>query len=192
MFTDVSRGLAIIRCVASLLQRSAVRGSTLLLVPLLLCAGPVIVYVIGDTPRDRIGFSTSGEEIFLSQGHGRIQIVTFWATWCAPCRKELPVLGSIQRQAGTDQLRVLAVNLKEDRRVYRKAVKAMNEFGLTFIHDRRGAIANYFGVDGIPHMLILDADGVVVHKQVGYSEKAVYKIVAELNALLSRASPAGE
>ncbi len=149
-----------------------------------LLASPAAAYEIGETPRDRIGFASNGEEIFLSQGHGRIQIVTFWATWCAPCRKELPVLGSIQQQAGKDRLRVVAVNLEEDRRVYRKAVEAMRQFDLTFVHDKRGATANYFKVEGIPHMLILDAEGVVVHKHVGYSEQEVYTIVAELNALL--------
>jgi hypothetical protein len=94
------------------------------------------------------------------------------------------VLASFLRQAGEHQLRVLAVNLEEDRRVYREAVKLMSDFGLTFVHDKRGAIANSFDVEGIPHMLILDADGVVVGKHVGYSEKKVHEIVAELNDLL--------
>ena len=166
------------------LIRRMPKRAIIALLQFLVFIAPTAAYEIGESPRDRIGFASTGEEVFLSQGHGRIQIVTFWATWCAPCRKELPVLGSIQQQAGGDRLRVLAVNLKEDRGVYRKAVKAMSEFGLTFIHDKRGATANYFDVEGIPHMLILDADGVVVHKHVGYSEEEVYKIVAELNALL--------
>jgi thiol-disulfide isomerase/thioredoxin len=158
--------------------------AALVLLQFFMLIGPAAAYEIGESPRDRIGTASTGEEILLSQGHGRIQIVTFWATWCAPCRKELPVLASFLRQAGEHQLRVLAVNLEEDRRVYREAVKIMSDFGLTFVHDKRGAIASNFDVKSIPHMLILDADGVVVGKHVGYSEKKVHDIVAELNDLL--------
>ena len=151
----------------------------------MLAATVVNAYEVGEQPYDRLGHATGGDEIFLSDGKGQIQVVTFWATWCAPCRKELPVLAAIKEQEGAKDVRVYAINLKEDRKVYRKSIKAFEDYNLTFLHDRRGRLASKFGVEGIPHMLIIGRDGLVAHKHVGYGETTIYEIVKELNALLS-------
>lgn len=140
--------------------------------------------VIGEAPPDYLGVSTDGDEIRLSEQTGRLQIVSFWATWCAPCLKELPVLNAIQNQTGTDRLRVIAVNLEEPRSRFRRAMRAYDEFGITFVHDKKGHTARKFGVKGIPFMVILDIDGTVAYKHTGYSESALSGFVDEINGLL--------
>ena len=53
---------------------------------------------IGDLPIDVVGKNTDGSEIKISDYKGKVVIVSFWASWCGPCRKELPVLSGIQKK----------------------------------------------------------------------------------------------
>lgn len=145
---------------------------------------PTHAVELGEIPPDYLGKSTTSEEIRLSDSAGRIRIVTFWATWCAPCLKELPVLNVIQRHGGKSRLKIIAVNLRESKKQYRKALRAYDDFVIDFVHDVRGTVAKRYGVKGIPHMLIVDANGRVAYQHTGYNEDALEDIVAEINALL--------
>ena len=155
-----------------------------LLLSILLCAFSAHAADVGEVPPDYLGRSSEGEEIRLSEGAGRIRIVTFWATWCSPCLKELPVLNAIQKKGGAERIEVIAINLKESKKQFRKALRAFEDFEITFIHDRRGSVARNYGVKGIPHMVMVDVDGRVAYKHIGYNESALEGIVAEINALL--------
>ncbi len=139
---------------------------------------------VGEIPPDYLGRSSEGEEIRLSEGEGRIRIVTFWATWCSPCLKELPVLDAIQKKGGADRIEVIAINLKESKKQFRKALRAFEGYEITFVHDRRGSVARNYDVEGIPHMVMVDVDGLIAYKHIGYNESALEGIVAEINALL--------
>lgn len=139
---------------------------------------------VGKPPPDYLGTSTEGEKIRLSDRAGQLQIVSFWATWCAPCRKELPVLNAIKNQVGASRMRVIAVNLEEPRNQFRRAMRAYKDFSLTFVHDRKGVTARKYGVKGIPFMVIIDVDGRVAYKHTGYNETALEGIVDEINSLL--------
>ena len=152
--------------------------------PLILFANPAAAVDIGSVPPDYLGKSDSGNEIHLSESTGRIRIVSFWATWCSPCLKELPVLNAIQKRGGAERIQVIAVNLKESRKQFRRALRAFDDYELEFVHDQRGTVAKRYGVKGIPHMLIIDVDGRVAYQHVGYDETALEGIVAEINALL--------
>ncbi len=167
----------------------------LLLTALLLIALPDTLLAnnvrIGEAPPDYLGTSTDGEKIRLSENTGKLQIVSFWATWCAPCRKELPVLNAIQNQVGADRMRVVAVNLEEPRAQFRRAMRAYRDFELTFVHDKKGITARQYGVKGIPFMVILDVDGTVAYTHTGYNESALPGIVDEINALLIKNQLAG-
>jgi len=155
-------------------------------------ASPAGSAEVGDIPPGDLGRADSGKVILLSESVGRIRIVSFWATWCPPCLKELPVLNAIQKKAGSTRVQVIAVNLKESPKQFRKALRAFRDYEIQFVHDRRGSVARKFGVEGIPHMLIIDVDGHIAYKHVGYNEGALNGIVAEINALLIRNNLVGE
>src|SRR5690349_11394202 len=76
----------------------------------------------GDSPRPELGVTLEGKTVDLKDGAGKVQVVTFWATWCGPCLREIPVLEGLQRTV-KDRLRVVAVNI-EDRAQFRKALRA--------------------------------------------------------------------
>lgn len=139
---------------------------------------------VGEAPPDALGKTTDGEEFLVSEGVGRVQIVTFWASWCPPCLNELPVLEAIQRH-GDDRIRVVAVNLKENRKTFRRAMHAYRDFEIDFIHDRTGKVADQFGVGPIPHMFIVGPDGTLATQHVGYGDEALPGIVDEINELLT-------
>ena len=138
----------------------------------------------GEVPPQVLGTDNKGSQIDLADYRGKVTIVTFWASWCGPCRKELPVLGHFQKIVGRDALEVIAVNFKEPRNDYRAIVRANRDLGLTFVHDARGTVSDAYGVIALPHMFVLDQDGKVAFTHRGYSEQAIPGMVEEILSLL--------
>lgn len=159
-------------------------SASILAACLVALAVPAHSVEVGEVPPDFLGKSNNGQELRLSESVGRIRIVTFWASWCSPCLKELPVLNAIQEKGGTDRIQVIAVNLKESRKQYRKVLRALRDYSIEFVHDPRGSVAKKYGVEGIPHMVIIDVDGRIAHQHIGYNEKNLLVIVDEINQLL--------
>src|SRR6185312_12278869 len=111
---------------------------------------------VGDLPPPKLGW-----HVKLGDYRGKIIIISFWASWCPPCRKELPILGEIQRQATRDRLVVFAVNWREDEERFWQIKSAFASHGvdLTLLSDKDGYIGRQYHVDAIPHMVIIGRDG---------------------------------
>ena len=140
--------------------------------------------VAGDKPPVSLGQTRDGESIETTQYAGKVLVVTFWASWCGPCKKELPILEGIQRIGGKDKIQVVAVNI-EDSDQFRKVAKALASLTLTLTHDYRKKSSDAYGVNGIPHLVIIGRDGKIVNVHHGYSEAALDSIVAEINTALA-------
>ncbi|WP_158985026.1 TlpA family protein disulfide reductase [Lysobacter panacisoli] len=138
----------------------------------------------GDMPPDIFGKDESGDPISLENHRGKVVIVTFWATWCPYCLKELPILENIQNLVGKERIEVIAVNWKEDRDTYRVVKHRLKDLTLTLTRDTSGRIGEAYGVQSIPHMLMIGKDGRVDTVRRGYSEEDLEDIAADLNRLL--------
>jgi len=138
----------------------------------------------GDVPPKWLGLNRDGETVEISQQAGKVQIVTFWASWCGPCKKELPLLEGIQRVA-KDRVRVVAVNI-EDKNQFRRVAKALESLTLTITSDPGKSAYESYGVNGIPHMVIVGRDGKIVAVNRGYSEDGVEEILAQVNRELAK------
>ena len=138
----------------------------------------------GEVPPDVLGKDRDGNPVTVSQHHGKVVIVTFWASWCGPCRRELPVLGKVQAVVGREHLEVIAVNYREDRRAFNSVVRANRDIALNYIRDTPGTISDSYGVTAVPHMFIIGADGRVAHVHRGYSAEMIDGFVEEMLALL--------
>lgn len=148
----------------------------------------------GETPPDTLGTTQRGDAVTVSSLHGKVVVISFWATWCGYCMKEMPVLANLQTLA-TERglpLQVVAINHREDRDTFVRTSRALrrNLPGLLITWDGDGAIGKPYGVTGIPVMVMLHRDGTVAHVHVGYGEDMLDSLVAEINALLSEPSAA--
>jgi len=141
----------------------------------------------GDMPPSDIGVTLSGDRVLLANYSGKAVIVTFWATWCPYCLKELPVLENVQNKAGKDRIAVIAVNT-EERDVFRRVTRIMNKsMRLEFVSDASGGARAAFGVNGLPHMVIIGRDGRIIKVYEGYSESKLHEVVADINQALAPA-----
>ncbi len=107
----------------------------------------------------------------LSDFRGKPTIVNFWATWCPPCRRELPALQTAYA-ARSDRLGFVAVDVKEDEG---RVSSFAEELGLTFpiVFDLDGAISDVsYEVRGLPTTLFVDANGVVAARHIGPLDEA--------------------
>ena len=149
---------------------------------LLLASATHAVPGVGEVPPSYLGKDQKGKKVHLKDLRGKVVIVTFWATWCVPCRKELPVLETIQQHAG-DRLRVVAVNIEKPR-VYASMKRRLKDYKMALTNDFNGVIKKRFGVNGIPHMVMVRKDGTVAAVKRGYSEAMVPGVIDEVNALM--------
>jgi len=119
----------------------------------------------------------SGKTIKLSQFKGNKPVyLKFWATWCRPCRKQMPHLQHTFNEYG-DSIQVISINLGINDNL--SAIMATKqEFGLTLpiVIDNSGALAQAFGLVGTPYHILLDKDANVVHKGHEASEELDRKI----------------
>ena len=130
----------------------------------------------GAPPSPREGFSApdftldllGGGQISLSDLRGKVVLVNFWATWCPPCRAEMPAIEKVYRSFGPLELEVLAVNLtNQDNEA---AVDAFaQELGLTFPIplDRSGDVSARYILRGLPSSYFIDREGVIRSVVVG-------------------------
>jgi thiol-disulfide isomerase/thioredoxin len=116
---------------------------------------------------------SSGDPVHLSEYRGKIVIISFWASWCTPCRKELPVLAAIQKKATREKIVVFAVNWRESAERFRDIKHAFKDVDLTLVSDDRGYYGNEYGVDAIPHMIVIGRDGKIAAVHLGYGETEV-------------------
>lgn len=138
----------------------------------------------GDIPPQVLGKDRKGDVVDLANQRGKIVIVTFWASWCGPCRKELPILGRLQQLIGHDALQVYAVNLKEPRADFNAIARSRSAPPLDYLHDAKGVVSEQYGIKTIPHMFIIGHDGSIARVHRGYSEESLPEIVADVLALL--------
>lgn len=155
---------------------------------LLFCVSVIASPTINETPDNYLGKTIQGNDILLENYRGKVVVVSFWASWCAPCLQELPVLDAIQQQTGTDIMQVVAVNFKEDRKRYRKLQKVLSETAtrLIFTHDEKGRIGKQYGVEGLPNLFVIGKDGKLVYHNVGYGESTPALLVDILNEALAK------
>ncbi len=102
--------------------------------------------------------------VHLADYRGKVVVLNFWATWCAPCIAELPSLTAMQQQL--PQVQVLAVSVDEDQQAY-KDFLAEHKIGLLSIDDPSRRSSSLYGTYGWPESYVIDQHGVIRRKFVG-------------------------
>lgn len=142
-------------------------------------AGPAL----GEMAPDFLGLDRRGRPVKVSDYRGKLVVISFWAGWCAPCRRELPMLSTLLKSVGREHLQVIAVNLNEPQRDYDEFLRLNPGLDLSFVRDP-GSAARYYGVRTVPNLFVVDRDGKLVQAHRGYSPEKIEQFVRELAALL--------
>ena len=131
----------------------------------------------------------TGDKISLGVQRGKVVILTFWASWCAPCRRELPNLEKAQRILGKDKLTVLAVSFRENDAAAGGVKKLASQWQINMIDDFNGSIARHYEISAIPHLFIIGRDGKVLANHVGYGDRSLDELVADINHAFAQPIP---
>jgi peroxiredoxin len=112
----------------------------------------------------------TAEPMTFDRYRGKVVLLNIWATWCQPCRVEMPSLESLhERFAGTD-FRVVAVSVDKDGPdVVRRFVE---DLGLSFdvLHDQTADVQRVYQTTGVPESFVIDRQGVIIKKVIGAAE----------------------
>ncbi len=159
----------------------------------LMCVSANAQILPGAVPPDGLGKTPNGEAVSLASMRDKVVVISFWATWCTYCMKELPVLAGLQQLATSRHLplQVVSIDHREERDVYMRTVRVLRPRlpGLLMSWDRDGSIGKPFGTNkGIPVMVMLHRNGTVADVHVGYSEAMLDDLIAEINTLMAEPS----
>lgn len=136
----------------------------------------------------------AGEEVRVAEHQGKVRVVDFWASWCDPCRDQLPFLDRLARAYAADGLLVYAVSFDEDRAAL-EGFLAAAPVSYPVMWDRGGAVlSERFEVTRLPTTLLVDRAGVVREVHLGFApeqERELEDAVRRLLAEPSATAPAG-
>ena len=147
-------------------------------------ASPAAAPAIGAAAPVLLGKDGKNDVVDLSAYRGKVVIVTFWASWCGYCLKELPALNALQEQIGNQWLQTIAVNVQDENADYRAMTRQMRDYKLLLTRDRSGDIAASYGVRSYPNLWMIDPQGNVASHHVGYGEGSLQAIIDEIKRLL--------
>lgn len=134
--------------------------------------------LLGAVAPDFILANAKEEAVSLSQFQGRPVVINFWATWCLPCRREMPAFQHAFETYQDDGLIILAVNFEEKSDLVRPFIE---EFGLTFeiVYDTQAKVSQLYQVTGLPRTIFVDRQGVIQHIQIGEVEETLLTEIIE-------------
>lgn len=126
------------------------------------------------------GENPEGETISLEKSLGKVTLIDFWASWCAPCRKENPNVVALYREYKPKGLEIVGVSLDDNPEDWKQAIQddKLEWKHLTDLQGFQSAIAQEYGVMAIPQTYLLDEDGVIIAK--GLRGEALRSKVEEL------------
>ncbi len=146
-------------------------------------------YQDGERPPEFSGRTVNGKRLSLAGLRGRVVLMTFWATWCPPCREEMSLFERLHRKLAKEGLAVVGVNAREQGAPIREYANAL---GLTFplILDPQGEIQEAYGVIGLPTAFLIARDGRAVARAIGPRDWGSVQARALIRVLL--AEPGGK
>jgi len=127
--------------------------------------------------------SNSGKPVALADFRGQIVLLNFWASWCGPCRQEMPILEQLNRQYHGKGVTLLGINVEPDSAA---AVNWLKATPVTFpiLFDTDSKVSNLYEVAGMPNTVIIDRKGQVRYIHRGYAAGAENDYLNQIRALI--------
>ena len=127
--------------------------------------------------------SSTGENLRLSEYRGDVVMINFWATWCGPCRQEMPLLDELYNRYERVGFNLLGVNIDDDSR---RAMQMIEELGVDFpvLFDDRKEVSKLYEVEAMPVTVLVDREGNVRYVHHGYKPGYEEKYLDQVRSLL--------
>jgi peroxiredoxin len=151
------------------------------------------LWLHGRTPAVAPDFSAldlDGQAVRLSAYRGRVVLVNLWATWCPPCREEMPSMERLHRRLKDKGFVLLAVSEDEGGKAGVKAFVEQMQVTFPVLLDPDGDVGRKYEVWGFPESFLVDRDGRVVERVIGPRDWSSPEQIARIEALL--AAPPGD
>ncbi len=123
--------------------------------------------LVGSVAPDFSTVNIHGDKVTLSQYRGKVVILNFWATWCPPCREEMPSMEALHKAFADKGLVMLAVNVEENGKDAVTSFLQKSPYSFPILLDEDARIQNTYKVFRFPESFIIDKNGVVVEKIIG-------------------------
>ena len=157
----------------------------------LLIASTASALTSGDDPPAIDMPDQAGKKVDLNELKGKVVLVDFWASWCGPCKQEMPVLEELHKKYAQDGLVIVGVNIDNN-------AKKMNNFlrgtPVTFriIHDRKLNVASKYEPETMPSSYFIARDGKIRYVHEGFRKKDAAELEERIKSLLAEGASDAE
>ena len=150
-----------------------------------LWAAPALGLEAGDVaPSFKAPRLDGSGELSLVDLRGKIVLVDFWASWCAPCQKSMPQFDALAKEFPADRFAVVGVNVDSDLGAAKKAL-SKRPVAYTIASDPTGKLPERYGVKNMPTAYLLDGDGGIRYVHRGFREGDIDKLREKIQKLLA-------
>jgi len=153
----------------------------------LFVASSASALVPGDTPPAIDMPDQTGKTVDLTALKGKVVVIDFWASWCGPCRQEMPVLEHLHKKYAGQGLAIIGVNIDSNSKKMNKFLKGTT---VTFriVHDRKLGVASKYEPGTMPSSYLVGRDGKIRYVHEGFEKKDADELEERIKALLAETS----
>jgi peroxiredoxin len=126
-----------------------------------------------------------GKVVHVGDLKGKVVLVDFWASWCAPCREELPVLESLHKKYASEGLVIVGVSADSERDNMTKFLRR-TKLSFRVVHDGQRAVAGRYAPPKMPSSYVIDRNGLVRHVHAGFKASDAATLESEIKTLLAQ------
>jgi thiol-disulfide isomerase/thioredoxin len=123
------------------------------------------------------------KEMRLSTLRGKVVLLDIWASWCVPCKDEMPSLDEMARRLRPRGVEIIAVSIDEDRAAAEQFLKSRERWSLTLAHDPKGTIPDRLQPTKMPTSYVIDRNGILRHINAGFEPADAARIETQLSEL---------
>ena len=128
----------------------------------------IVIHKIPKTHDNVIFLDKNDQKININEYKGKLLLLNFWATWCEPCKEEMPSLQNLQNNSKFKNLKILPINIgQEDKNSIRKFFSDVNIDAFEIFYDSDVKLAKKFSLRGIPTSILINKDGYEFAKVIG-------------------------
>ncbi|HWB40728.1 MAG TPA: TlpA disulfide reductase family protein [Gemmatimonadales bacterium] len=137
-------------------------------------------------PNFRVVDLATRDSVSLDDYAGSVTLVNIWATWCLPCREEMPSMQKLYDSLGTKGFRIAAISIDEGSPEDVTAFAKKLDLSFDILHDRSGTVERLYQTTGVPESFLLDRRGILVKRVIGAHDWSSPANVAAVQRLLDQ------